>query len=319
MMGPILNHANGPGYAKYLTMQKLVLPRDRWEEAFGIQEQREVNLRTNYDNYPRAMTNLAFALNLGSAPQVAIFEKLVSTCDSRIPTMRDIVLANGTVTDLQTSVQVRFLRSGVYSVSLDGNDLGVRTSEELEQGVIVNVPANSMRTLRVTPVSLRPSLGSAKTYDSSVTYLSDLQEFAAQRGVGLPTPIFLKDRSFHGGAISLNCTSYSKGLGLAANTVILYDLDRKYHGFYTLAGIAEDIPASGPRPSINLTIFCDGKCQFDSGGMYPETTPQPVEVDVRDIQMLVLRVSSNWDNAGDLRNDFGNLADARLIGRVLPD
>ena len=319
MMGPILNHASGPGYATYLAMQKLVLPRDRWEQVFGIQEQRDVNLRTNYDNYPRAMTNLSFALNPGSEPQVAIFEKLVSTFDSCITTMRDIVLANGTGENRETSVQVRFLRPGVYALSRDGSELGVRTSEDLEQGVMVTVPANSMRTLRVRPVSLRPSVQSAKTYDSSVTYLSDLQESAAQRGVGLPTPIFVRDRSFHGGAISLNGTAYSKGLGLAANTVILYDLNRQYRGLYALAGIAEDIPANRPRPSLNLTIFCDGECRFDSGAMYPETTPETLEIDVRNIQMLVIRVSSNWNNNGDLRNDFGNLADARLIGRARGD
>jgi hypothetical protein len=319
MIGPLLNHVSGPGYAKHLAMQKLVLPRDRWEQAFGIQEQRDVNLRTNYDNYPRAMTNLSFALNRGSEPQVAVFEKLVSRFDSHIATMRDIVVANGTATNRQTCVQVRFLRPGIFSTYLDGNDFGVRTSEELEQGVIVSVPANSMRTLRVQPVSVRPSVRSARAFDSSVTYLSDLQEFAAQRGLGFPNPIFVKDRSFHGGAISLSGTPYSKGLGLAANTVILYDLNRRYQGFYALAGIAEDIPAGGRRPSVNLTIFCDGKCQFDSGGMYLDTPPRVVEVDVRNIQMLAIRVSSNWDGDGDLRNDFGNLAEARLIGRALAD
>jgi hypothetical protein len=299
-------------------MQKLVLSRDRWEQAFGIQEQRDVNLRTNYDNYPRAMTNLSFALNRSSEPHVAVFEKLVSSFDSRITTMRDIILANGTAKDRQTSLQVRFLHPGVYSLALDSGDLGARTSEELEQGVLVTVPANSMRTLCVKPASLDASFTPTRTYDSSVTYLSDLQEFAAQRGVGLPTPIFVKDRGFHGGAISLNGTAFSKGLGLAANTVILYDLNRQHQDFYALVGIADDIPASGPRPSINLTIFCDGKCQFDSGGMDPDTTPQPVEVDLRNIQMLVIRVSSNWDNNGNLGNDFGNLANARLVGRVRP-
>ena len=316
VMGPILNHASGSGYATYLAMQKLVLPRDRWEQAFGIQEQRDVNLRTNYDNFSRAMTNLSFALNRGSDPKIAIFEKLVSTLDSRIATTRDMVLANGTITDRQTSVQVRFLSPGTYSLFVNGSDLGVRTSEELEHGVIVSVPANSMRTLRVTPVSLRPSTRWEKTYDSSVTHLSDLPEFAAQRGVGLPTPIFVKDRSFHGGTISLNGTTYAKGLGLAANTVILYALNRQYREFHALAGVAQGIPVSEPRPSINLTIFCDGKCEFDSGGLYPNAPPRRVEVDVRDIQMLAIRVSSNWDNDGDLSNDFGNLADARLVGRA---
>ena len=319
MMGPILTHASGPGYAKYLTMQKLVLPRDRWEEAFGIQEQRDVNLRTNYDNFPRAMTNLAFALNRGSDSHVVLFEKMVSACDFRVPTIRDIVLANGTTSTRQTCVQVRFLRTGVYSVTLDGSDLGARTSEALEQGVNVTVPANSTLTLRVKPLSLRPPLEPTNTYDSSVSYLSDLKEFAAQRGVGLPTPVFLKDRSFHGGSISLSGKAYSKGLGLAANTVILYDLNRQYKKFAALAGVSEDIPDNELRSSISLTIFCDGKCEFDSGGMYLKSSPRTVELDVRNVQMLAIRVSSNWDQDGDLRSDFGILADARLVGRIQQD
>ena len=316
MMGPILKHVSGPGYAKYLAMQKLVLPRDRWEQAFGIQEQHEVNLRTNYDNYPRAMTNLAFALNRGSDPQVAIFERLVSTRDSQIATMRNMVLANGTLSDRQTSVQVRFLRPGTYSLSLDGNDLGVRTSEEFEDGILVRVPMNSTRNLHVRPITQRLFVPPGDYYDSSITYLSDLREFAAQRDVGLPTPIFVKDRSFHGGSISLNGRPYSKGIGLAANTVILYDLDRQYKEFAALAGVAKDIPATKPTPSINLTIFCDGKCQFDSGGMFPGNSPRTVQVDVRNVRMLAIRVSSNWDSNGDLKNDFGNLANPRLIGRI---
>ncbi len=178
---------------------------------------------------------------------------------------------------------------------------------------------NSMRTLRVKPVTLRSFVPHAEKFAPSITYLSDLQEFAAQRGVGLPTPVFVKDRSFHGGPISLKGTTYSKGLGLAANTVILYDLNRQYQRFAAIVAVAENIPASGPRPSINLTIFCDGKCQFDSGSLYPDTPPRPVEVDVHSIQMLVIRVSSNWDNDGDMRNDFGDLAEARLIGRARAD
>ena len=316
MMGPILSHAIGPGYAKYLAMQKLVLPRDRWEEAFGIQEQSDVNLRTNYDNYPRAITNLGFALNRGSDPKVAIFERLVSTRDSRITTMRDMILANGTVTERQTSVRVRFLQPGTYSLSLDGSDLGLKTSEDLERGVVVSVPMNSTRNLRVKLVTLRSSAPPADKFDSSITFLSDLQEHAAQRGVGLPVPIFLKDRSFGGGPILLGGVTYSKGLGLAANTVILYDLNGQYQSLAALVGVSEDIPAGGPRPSINLTIFCDGKCEFDSGGMYPDTPARPVEIDLESVKNLTIRISSNWDHDGDLRNDFGNLADARLIGRI---
>jgi hypothetical protein len=321
MMGNILNHAKGPAYAKYLALQKLVLPRDRWDAAFGIQEQRGVNLRTNYDNYARAMTNLSFALNRGSERPIAIFEKLVSLRDPRIDTHRDMVLANGTATNRETKVQVRFLRPGSYALSLDDVDWGIKTTQELEQGIPIAVPRNSERTLRVKPVVLLSLLSlplqlvgaPVETFVSSVTYMSDLQPFSAQRGVGLPIPIFVKDRSFRGGPLTLNGTPHSKGLGVAANTVLLYGLNKKYLRFTALVGVAGDIDSAQPA-SINLTIFCDGNCRFDSGKMHPDTAAIPIDIDVRDVTTLAFRVSSNWEGAGDLTNDMGNLADARLIG-----
>ncbi|MBV9940439.1 MAG: hypothetical protein JO150_18205, partial [Acidobacteriaceae bacterium] len=107
IMGALLPHVNGSGYAKFLAMQKVALPRDSWKDAFHIQEQRDLNLRTNYDNYARGMANLAFALNRGSDPLVAIYERLIPARDPQVRTCRDSVLANGTVTDRETQVQVR--------------------------------------------------------------------------------------------------------------------------------------------------------------------------------------------------------------------
>jgi hypothetical protein len=44
------------------------------------------------------------------------------------------------------------------------------------------------------------------------------------------------------------------------------------------------------------------------------TPPREVDVSVRGAQKLMLRVSSNWDDQGDSRNDHGDWAEARLIG-----
>ncbi|MBV9224110.1 MAG: NPCBM/NEW2 domain-containing protein, partial [Acidobacteriaceae bacterium] len=228
IMGALLPHVNGSGYAKFLAMQKVALPRDSWKDAFHIQEQRDLNLRTNYDNYARGMANLAFALNRGSDPLVAIYERLIPARDPQVRTCRDSVLANGTVTDRETQVQVRFLEPGRYRVELDGHPLPAMSAKELSDGISVKVPKNTMRRLRVTAESINPQQARIDRYDSSITFLSDYPEAAAQRGIGLPTPIFQKDRSFHGQPITMKGAHFEKGLGLAANTVIVYQLNGNF-------------------------------------------------------------------------------------------
>ena len=316
MMGTLLDHASGAGYAKYLVLQKLVLPRDRWSSAFEIQEQSGLNLRTNYDNYPRAITNLAFALNRGSDPQVAVFETLVSKRNLDIRRCRDSVIANGSRTDRTTRVQLRYLQSGRYRVWLDEVDLGLMTAECLDHGLAIACPVNSTRRLRVSAEILSPVVNKLRHYDSSITYLSDLREHASQRGVGFPTPVFAKDLSFDGMPLAIAGKTYKKGLGLKANTVIVYKLDSEFDRFCAVAGMPEDEHAErAPNAACNLTIFADGHCSFSSGPLSLATGSQFIDIDVRDADMLVLRCSSNWDNNGDLRNDKLNLADARLMGR----
>lgn len=89
-MGALLSHVAGAGYAKFLAVQRLVLPRDSWKDAFRIQEQRDLNLRTNYGNYARGMANLAFGLNRGSDPKVAVYETPVPRRDGRISARREL-------------------------------------------------------------------------------------------------------------------------------------------------------------------------------------------------------------------------------------
>ena len=318
IMGVLLAHVSGPGYAKFLAMQKLVLPRDSWEAAFRVQEQRGLNLRTNYDNYARAMANLAFALNRGSDQHVAIYERLAPRRDQGIRARRDMTLANGSTTERTTTVQVRFLDSGRYHVDLDGKSLGSRTAVELDRGIAVTLPANSTRRLRVAQETAQDLRVATPSFDSAVTYLSDLAETAAQRGIGLPTPIFQKDRSFRGGPITLQGKSYTKGLGLAANTVIVYHLDGKYRNFAGHFAIEQDAVAlSPPKPSAFLTIFVDGRCKFSSGATYGETPVREIDVDVRNAKVLVIRMSGNWDDNGNLANDMASIGDARLIGKVV--
>jgi len=54
-----------------------------------------------------------------------------------------------------------------------------------------------------------------------------------------------------------------------------------------------------------------------SGPTFLDTPLHAIELDVRNAQILLLRMSGNWDDDGDLSNDMGNLGDPRLIGQLV--
>ncbi len=311
--GALLPYVSTAGYAKLLAMQHLVLPRDSWEQAFGIQEQRDLNLRTNYDNYARAMANLAFALNRSSEPSIPAYELLVPRRDRAIRTRREVYLVNGTERDRETTLQVRFLHPGLYRVRVEGAPPASYHSGELERrGLRVLVSANSLRRVSVAAERLEKTSRASAT-DGRQTWLSDLEPYAAQRGTGLPQRVYGRDRSFNGNPLRLKDQIYGKGLGLAANTVLLYAVERRYRQFTAHFGIDPDTSGRRPEPSVNLTIFVDGRCHFASGPTSAQTPVQAIEISLAGVSMLTLRLAGNWDNDGDLSNDLANLVDAQLV------
>jgi hypothetical protein len=318
IVGPLLDHVSGPAYAKYLALVRLVLDKDSWKSAWTM-ELRDTNLRTMYDTYARAMANLIYALNRANDPWVNSVEKLVSKSDININQERDLVLANGTTQPRDARVEVRFLQPGSYDVKLDGIELGQRTHLQLAQGLDLNLPANSMKHLRVHALHLDPPASpSDESCDSSITWLSDLKPFAAQRGTGLPEPTFRKDQSFDASPLSIADKSFAKGLGCAANTVLLYELEGEYDRFQATVGVDDSVAGKAdPPPSVFFTLFVDGMLRFESGPMFTNTPAQEINVDVRHARMLMLRLSCNWDDNGKSQNDHADWADARLVGKVI--
>ena len=317
LIGPLLDHVSGPAYAKYLALCRLVLDKDSWKSAWTM-ELRDTNLRTMYDTYARGMANLIYALNRSNDPWVNSVEKLVSKSDVGIGQKRDLVVANGTTQPRNARVELRFLQPGAYQVQLDGRDLGQRTHQELAEGLDLVVLANSLRQVQVHLLRLDPPVAPrAEAYDSSVIWLSDLTPFVAQRGTGLPEPVFRKDLSFDSTPIGLGGKAFAKGVGCAANTVLLYALNEEYEHFQATVGVDDSVVVeTNPPPSVFFTAFVDGILRFESGPMFSNTPPQAVNVDVRRARMLMLRISCNWDDNGKSQHDRGDWADARLTGRV---
>ncbi|MGA2863693.1 MAG: NPCBM/NEW2 domain-containing protein [Verrucomicrobiota bacterium] len=317
IIGPLLDHVSGPAYAKYIGLCRLVLAKDFWNSAWAM-ELRDTNLRTMYDTYARGLANLMFALNRSSDPWVSAVEKLVSKSDINIGHERDLVLLNGTREPRDTRLEVRFLQPGRYDVKVDGRDFGARTHLQLAEGLDVNLAGNSMRRIQVKPLRLETPLPPrAQAYDSSVTWLSDLTPFGAQRGTGLPKPVYKNDRSFDDSPISLGEKAFAKGLGCAANTVLIYELQGRFDRFEATVGVDSSVAGkTNPPASVFFTAFVDGVLRFESGPMFARTPSQEVNVDVRHARVLMLRLSCNGDDNGRSENDHGDWAAARLLGRV---
>jgi hypothetical protein len=317
LIGPLLDHVSGPGYAKYLALHRLTLAKDSWKSAWAT-DLRDTNLRTMYDTYARGMANLIFALDAGSDPRVAVVEKLVSKSDTNIVRQRDLVLVNGTTQPRTTRARIPSLRAGLYEVTGDGLNLGRKSDRELAEGFTVELPANSMKRIQVRAVSLDPEPAlAARSYDTSTTYLSDFEPVAAQRGTGVPQPTYRKDRAFADRPLRLDGRAFAKGLGCAANTVLLYDLDGRFERFRAVLGVDDAVAGlTNPSPSVFFTVHVDGVLRFESGAMFTNTPPRAVDVDLRHARKLMLRMSCNWDDNGKSVNDHGDWAEARLVGKT---
>jgi hypothetical protein len=317
IVGPLLDHVSGPAYGKYLALCRLVLAKDSWLSAWTM-ELRETNLRTLYDTYARGLANLIYALNRSSDPWVTVVEKLVSKSDLGISHERDMLVVNGTTQARAARVEVRFLEPGRYEVKVDGATLGRKTNLELAEGLDFKLPANSVQRLQVHLSRRASPPPVVESYDSSVTWLGDLTPSAAQRGTGLPTPIYRINRSFDSAPIKLSGATFDKGLGCAANTVLLYDLQGSFDRFVAVCGVdGAAVRRTNPPPSVFFTAFADGKLCFESGPMFASTPPCKVNMNVRHARMLMLRMSCNWDDDGQSQNDLGDWADARLMGKLV--
>ncbi|HZR21429.1 MAG TPA: NPCBM/NEW2 domain-containing protein [Verrucomicrobiae bacterium] len=317
MIGPLLDHVSGPAYAKYVALCRLVLDKDSWKSAWTM-ELRDTNLRTMYDTYPRGMANLIFALSQSTDPWVIPVEKLVSKSDVNITHERDLAVLNGVPEPRVTRVKIRFLQPGDYTVKLNGTALVQKTHLQLAQGLDLNLPGNSMQRVQVHSLSIdQPAQPGPGVYDSSTTWLSNLTPFAAQRGTGLTQPVYRTNLSFDNSPMSLGGTPFTNGLGCAANTVLVYELKGNFDRFKATVGVDGSVSTrTNPPPSVFFTVFVDGLLRFESGPMFSDTLPRQVDVDVSHSRVLMLRLSCNWDDNGQARNDCGDWAEARLTGKM---
>ena len=153
-------------------------------------------------------------------------------------------------------------------------------------------------TLQVAPVVV------------SRTWLSDLPFLSATNGFG---PLE-RDRSNgetgpnDGHTLKLDGHSYSRGLGVHADSEVRIALDDRYDVFKALVGIDDEVGNNG---SVVFEVWLDGVRKFQSPIMRGNTPALAVEVSTENAREMKLIVTNAGDGIG---SDHADWADARFEG-----
>jgi glucose/arabinose dehydrogenase len=145
---------------------------------------------------------------------------------------------------------------------------------------------------------------------TSTVYLSDLTPTASTNGWGP----YERDRSngeqgaTDGRALTINGTTYAKGLGVHAASTLTYSLGGLYSRFQSFIGVDDEVPSN--TASVIFRVLADGEQIFQSATLTGASAPQLVDLDVAGVQSLQLIVD-NADGSSDY--DHANWADAKLI------
>ena len=144
---------------------------------------------------------------------------------------------------------------------------------------------------------------------SSVTYLSDLPWVTSTNGWG---PVE-RDRSngetgaAYGRAITLGGVAYSKGLGCHATSDITWNLARAYQRLVSDIGVDDEVGGSGP---VVFQAYRDGAIGFTSPVLTGDSATQSLDLDVRNVNQLRMRISDSGNGNG---SDHADWAGAALV------
>jgi lysophospholipase L1-like esterase len=129
-------------------------------------------------------------------------------------------------------------------------------------------------------------------------YVSDLPFTVTANGWGPPE----KDRSngetgaSDGHTITLNGTTYAKGLGVHASSDLSFNLNGQYNYFFSDVGIDDEVSGG----SVVFQVWADGVKVYDSGTMNANSQTKSLVVSVAGVKQLRLVVTDAGDgNAFD--------------------
>ncbi|MFF3485366.1 glycoside hydrolase family 97 catalytic domain-containing protein [Streptomyces sp. NPDC002701] len=109
-----------------------------------------------------------------------------------------------------------------------------------------------------------------------------------------------------GGRLTLRGKSYDKGLGVHAASEVVVELNGSYQRFTTVVGIDDEVAGKG---SVAFEVLGDGRSLASTGVLTSADAARGIDVDVRGVQRLTLRVTDGGDGVD---SDHADWADARL-------
>jgi alpha-galactosidase len=137
------------------------------------------------------------------------------------------------------------------------------------------------------------------------SYLSDLAWTYMTNGWG-PAEKDMSNgetASGDGNTITLNGTTYAKGLGVHANSEIRYNLGGNYTRFTAAIGVDDEVGSNG---TVVFQVWADGVKLYDSGVMNGSTATKNVDVDITGKSELTLIVTDGGDNINYDHADWAN-------------
>jgi hypothetical protein len=110
-----------------------------------------------------------------------------------------------------------------------------------------------------------------------------------------------------GRTMTLNGREYEKGLGVAGDSEVVFNLEGAYDKFFAHVGIDDAAEDGG---SVTFEVWADGERIFESGLVTGATAGEALELDVAGAQELKLVTTDGGDGAA---SDHANWAGAKLV------
>lgn len=146
------------------------------------------------------------------------------------------------------------------------------------------------------------------------TYISDLTWASATTGWGNVQ----KDKSNEQRTITLNGTTYAKGIGTHAISEITYNLNGGYYRFQSDVGVDDEVQAVN-NGTVTFEVWTDGVKAYDSGVMNANTATKSIDLDVTGVNVLKLVVGDAGDGIGYDHADWANARLASASGGQNPN
>ncbi|MGL6195420.1 MAG: NPCBM/NEW2 domain-containing protein [Thermoguttaceae bacterium] len=136
-------------------------------------------------------------------------------------------------------------------------------------------------------------------------YFDELDPISISQSFGTPQHC----QNVMGGELSVAGKVFDQGIGVHANSKIVYQLEGEYLRFEAFVGV-DDAMKDHKQSSIVFQVFVDGEKKFDSGIVKINENAMPVNVSLENADVLELIVT----DAGDgIDCDHGDWGDAKLI------